>query len=300
MNSRSLILFLTVISVWSCRPKKEIVSVDDILKKPDEVIDAVKKEDIENKIVSLKANVQMNNGKQKISFKANIKIVRDSVIWTNITYYGIAGAKALLSEDSIKIINYKDNNYILEDYEKFRDWLNTDMLTLGNLQKVMLGDFVEVESDIKYRLTYEDDSYLLSNISKRKIEKDWMEKKIEKMEKRIEKTEEKNDDKRLEKLEKKQDRRPKIYEGLAVESFIDPKSHKTSKLVIRDYYNGGSLMATYHNFKAIGEKKIPHEVNLILASNNEIKLKIEYYKVSIDKEVSIPFSIPSKYERTNL
>jgi hypothetical protein len=290
---------LLFVLISSCASTKEVKENTNIFRRPEKVLEEVSHSDLSFKTVQLKASVQMNDNKQKFSFKANIRMKKDSVIWSSLTFLGIAGARTLITSDSIKIVNYKDDNYIVEDYEGLQNWLNTTLLTLPNLQNILLGDFVEVDNDLKYRLKYDGEQYQLSTISSRRIEKDWMEKKIEKLEKRIEKQEEKNAEKRLEKLEKKQERKPK-YEGQVVEILVDPLTFKSTQVFIKDYFYGGSLTANYSDFRNINGQMIPHKVNMIMESSNTVELNIEYSKVSVDREISVPFSIPKKYERARL
>jgi hypothetical protein len=198
------------------------------------------------------------------------------------------------------VVNFKDRNYVREEYDVFQEYLNTDMLHLSNFQHLLLGDWVEMADYNKYRLKMDGGDYLVSTLSERRIEKDWYEKKLERFEKKKEKVEGKDSEKGLERLEKKQEKRPRKYEGLALEIYIDPFDLKTKKLRIIDYYFEGELLAEYSDFKEIHNSLFPHKVNLSVTGKKKMTVEIEYYKISLDEEFSTPFTIPGKYERIRL
>ena len=294
------ILVLLIFGIFSCRTAKELDREATIYRKPEKVIGLTKNNDLLFNTATLKANVTISEGKQKLSFKANIRMEKDSVIWSSLSILGIAGAKTLMTQDSIKVVNYKDRNYINEAYSKLQDYLNSDILSLGNLQKIMLGDWLYISDFEKYRMKYNEKEYVVSTMSERRLEKDWMEKKIDKLEKKYEKKEEKDAEKAQENLEKKQDRNPRKYDGLAIEVLIDPFDLKVKRMFVKDYYFNGELTTEYSDFKMVNNSMFPHTVNITLNGKKKLGVEIEYYKITLDQEISTPFSIPKKYERLRL
>ncbi len=129
------ILLLLVIGTFSCRTAKELDRTATIYRKPEKVIGLTKNNDLKFNTATLKANVTISEGKQKLSFKANIRMHKDSVIWSSLSILGIAGAKTLMTPDSIKVVNYKERNYMNEAYSKLQNYLNSDILSLINLQQ---------------------------------------------------------------------------------------------------------------------------------------------------------------------
>lgn len=284
----------------SCKTARIANRETTISRNADEVIERTSANDVDFSTASLKANITLSNGKQKLSFKASIRMKKDSAIWSSMTLMGIAGAKTLITPDSLKIVNYREKNYMLEPYSRLEEYINSDILTLENLQKLMLGDWLYMASVEKYRLKYNDTNYVVSTISERRLENDWVEKKIEKLERKTERLEERNPEKAQEVLEKKQERKPKKYEGLAIEIMVDPFDMKVRNMLVIDYFFESTLNTTYSNFKLVGDKKVPHKVDITVDGKKYLKVEIEYYKISLDENISIPFSIPSKYERVRL
>ena len=249
---------------------------------------------------SIKANIVISDEKKKLAFKASIRMHKDSLIWSSFSILGIAGARVVITKDSIKVVNFKDRNYVSEEYEMFQEFLNTDMLSLSNFQHLLLGDWIETAEYNKYRLKMAEGDYLVSTLSERRIEKDWYEKKLERLEKKKEKVEEKDSEKGIERLERKQEKRPRKYDGLAIEAYVDPFDLKMKKLRIIDYYFEGELLAEYEDFKEVNESLFPHKVKLSVTGKRKMNVEIEYYKISLDEDISTPFTIPSKYERVRL
>jgi hypothetical protein len=293
-------LFLLASVVVSCRPAKIIKRETALFRKADKLILAVNENDIQYKTLSLKANISVSDGSQKISFKAIIRMEKDKVIWSSLSLLGIAGAKTIVSPDSIKLVNYKDKKYVAEKYETLQDWMNSDLLTFANLQNLLIGNWLRIQEFEKYKMKIDEGDYVVSTLSERRMDKDWLEKKIERFEKKIDRKEEKDSVKAQDIVIKKQEKNPKKYEGLAIEVNVDPYELKTKKLLVKDYFFEGEILTEYSDFKPISEKLFPHLVKINVRASKELMVEIEYYKISLDEEISTPFSIPSKYERVNL
>lgn len=294
-------LFLAVLLFGiSCKSTKIVKRERNILRNSEKVIELINANNIDYRTASLKANVTISDEKQKLSFKANIRMQKDSLIWSSLSLMSIAGAKTFLTEDSIKIINYREKSVINEPYSVLNDFLNSDLLTLSNLQKIMFGDWINVAEFEKYRLKFNDTNYVVSTLSERRIDKDWMEKKIDKLEKKIERQEERNEEKAQETLEKKQERKPRKYEGLAIEIEADPDMLKVKQMKVIDYYLEGELKTNYEQFKEVQGFNVPHKVTIAVKGKRNLNVEIEYYRISLNEEISVPFSIPKKYERTHL
>lgn len=302
MNRRQSIFSLILLGIVliSCRPAKEIKRETTLYRKAEKLISAVNENDIEYKTLSLKANINVSDGSQHISFKAIIRMEKDKVIWSSLSLLGIAGAKTIINPDSIKLVNYKDKKYAAEKYATLQDWLNSDLLTFSNLQNLLVGNWLQIQEFEKYKMKIDEGDYVVSTLSERRMDRDWLEKKIDRFEKKIDRKEEKDSAKAQDIVIKKQEKNPKKYEGLAIEVNVDPYELKTKKLLIKDYFFDGELLTEYGDFKPIGEKLFPHLLKMKLHGNKDLIVEIEYYKISLDEEISTPFSIPDKYERVNL
>lgn len=272
----------------------------NILRSSDKVIGLTFANNVEYKTAVLKANVLISDGNQKLSFKANIRFFRDSIVWSSLSLMGIAGAKTLITSDSFQVINYREKKYISEPIEKLEYLLNSDILSTKNLQKIMIGDWFFVADFDKYRLKFNDTNYVVSTLSERRIEKDWMERKLDRLEKKIDRQEERNEEKAQETLEKKTERKPRKYEGIALETQIDPYILKVSEMRVIDYLFESELTTSYTDFRTVDNYTMPFHVVILIEGQRNLNIEIEYYKISLDEEITVPFSIPEKYERSQL
>ena len=302
MNKRLTPIFIVVLILFafSCKQSKEVLRDVVLLKKPENVIINVENSALDYSALTLKASISVTRDKKKTSFKSSMRIIEDSAIWTSITFIGIAGAKVLMTTDSIKMINYKDKDYISEGFEKVAGVFNSNLINLKNLQSILLGNLIDVEGYQKLHMKIVENQYVISTHSDRKANQDWIGKKLQKMEKKLEKNEEKKTEKSQERIDKKYDRRPDKFDGLEIDIWIDPATSKITSLRVKDHLLKGTLTAKYSDFRETKAGTMPFNTKLEIRGEKSIDLNIVYSKVTVLDEVEIPFSIPKKYERNKL
>jgi hypothetical protein len=94
-------------------------------------------------------NFQYLNGHGKVHFKrkdtdqsANfaLRIKRDSAIWLSGSLLGIEGVRALLTPDSVRVVNRLQKTYFAGDYAYLSQLLNVPV-TYHQMQDILLGDY---------------------------------------------------------------------------------------------------------------------------------------------------------------
>ena len=94
-------------------------------------------------------NFQYLNGKGKIHFKRgtvdqnanfNLRVRRDSAIWLSGSLIGIEGVRALLTADSVRVINRLEKTYFAGDYAYLSQLLNVPV-SYQQMQAILLGDY---------------------------------------------------------------------------------------------------------------------------------------------------------------
>ena len=94
-------------------------------------------------------NFQYLNGRGKVHFKAkgseqsanfNLRIKRDSAIWLSGSLLGIEGVRALLTADSVRVVNRLQKTYFAGDYAYLSQLLNVPV-TYKQMQDILLGDY---------------------------------------------------------------------------------------------------------------------------------------------------------------
>jgi len=293
-------ILVYVFAMLSCKSTKEIIGKRRALKKKDEIILAIEENALKYDALVLKAGISVVTEKRKVSFRSQIRIRRDSAIWSSVTILGIAGAKALITEDTLKMVNYKDRNYISEDNSKLIEIFKTKLLSLNNLQALITGDQFDLGPVQKYHVKMIDDQYVISTLSDRKSDKQWGEKKFQKMEKKVEKNEEKNRPNLQEKMDKKIERRPDKYGGIDASIWVDTALVKVKKLTITDYMFDGTMTAVYSEFRETEVGIFPMNCHITIDAEKKIEFNIVYSKVSLAEEIKMPFSIPKRYEKVEM
>jgi hypothetical protein len=83
--------------------------------------------------------------------------------------------------------------------------------------------------------------------------------------------------------------------------FMNPENFKLNKQVVRDTEKQQEFTVAYPNYSRIEEEHFPQKI-LITAvdSKNRTQINIEYRSVEFDRELTFPFSIPSKYKEIKL
>ncbi|MDJ0365654.1 DUF4292 domain-containing protein [Hymenobacter sp. H14-R3] len=89
------------------------------------------------------------NGRGKVHFKRkdsdmsanfNLRIRRDSAIWLSGSLLGIEGVRALLTPDSVRVVNRLEKTYFAGDYAYLSQLLNVPV-TYHQMQDILLGDY---------------------------------------------------------------------------------------------------------------------------------------------------------------
>lgn len=94
-------------------------------------------------------NFQYLNGRGKVHFKRkdsdmsanfNLRVRRDSAIWLSGSVLGIEGVRALLTPDSVRVVNRLEKTYFAGDYAYLSQLLNVPV-TYRQMQDILLGDY---------------------------------------------------------------------------------------------------------------------------------------------------------------
>jgi hypothetical protein len=76
--------------------------------------------------------------KQHVSFKTSLRSVKDSAMNASISFAAIPVANALITPDSLKLVNRQGNCYLVQTLSYFRENFGIDF-TLTNLEELFLG-----------------------------------------------------------------------------------------------------------------------------------------------------------------
>jgi hypothetical protein len=107
-----------------------------------------------NKLEVQEADFEYFSGKAKINYKddeldlkakANVRIRKDSVIWISFSSVGIQGARCLINQDSITIMNMVKKEYYVFNYDSLTKQFNLDV-DFATIQAATFGNLIKERS----------------------------------------------------------------------------------------------------------------------------------------------------------
>ncbi|WP_343523626.1 DUF4292 domain-containing protein [Pedobacter sp.] len=156
----SIFLFGAVVFVSACKPKKEIViapptkteSKTDNSKA--ETLTLLNSKQLKFNTLSLKAKASLDIGGDANDVTMNFKMKDKETIWVSVTALGGLAevARALITPDSIKIMNRLKNEYLKKPFSYVYNFTNKQV-NFNTLQAVLtgnaMGEFLTPQSDLK-------------------------------------------------------------------------------------------------------------------------------------------------------
>lgn len=232
-----------------------------------------------------KINCQFDNGKTKTSFKASIIAEKDKRITVMLSKLNIPVGRIWLTPDSVKYINYLEDNYFLADYSYVSSILGID-LDFETLHAIIsnnvfsLRDEKRDKDNHEYTTKFDSGFYVLESVKNLKSKKGNQKFNTRKSTRRSQKN---------------------IENAPVIQSiYIDPETYKLRKIRIDDSANARKLNIDFSNFVAVDKQIYPGEIFLHFASpESVVQLRIKLSGFSMGNERDIPFKIPEKYTRIN-
>ncbi len=237
---------------------------------------------------SAKADITLKTGTGNKSFKAHLRVVRDSAAWISITpALGIEVARALLTTDSLFLIDKIHDTYWLGDTTQAQAKFGVKP-TLQLFQDALLGLPIGLDPTEKYRNDREDGMYTLTGKERRKFVRaaediapgDTLPNDRDMREKRLERT--------LRKAER--------HEAMVYKYWIDPDSMRVSRVLISDLAHDQQADVRYMERKIVDGRSIPTLVILSLsAPDQQATGTLRLDRIQLNGPLNLPFRIPEKF-----
>ena len=96
-----------------------------------------------------KIKIDFKDNNTDVNFKTSIKLERDSLLNAIVTKAGFPIANALISLDSVKILNIPEKCFVKNSWDSFRDLLNIE-IDYFNLENILMGRPLTDEFNQKY------------------------------------------------------------------------------------------------------------------------------------------------------
>ncbi len=261
-------IFLIGIVLFSCKAQeKDNVKIKIKHRSSKFLVKKLKENEFKFNTISAKAAIAViDSSNKKTSFKAHLRIKKDSVIWMSITpALGIEMARVIITQDSVKLINRLKKEYFIGDFAYINKLFGAD-LDYQMLEALLIGNSLDFEGNEKIhsRVDRKKELYFLSTEKKRKVKKE---------------------------LQKDKEKIRKESQAL----WLDPISFKIKELLISSPETKRSLSGSYSDYKEVEMQLVPDKMHFELKSQATTTIEVDYSKFSIGKSLSFPFKISSKY-----
>ena len=259
-----ILIFILIICGIACNPIRHAYKEPIKEKGADYLFEQLKKHELKFTWFSTKFSADVYYDKKKNSLSGNLRIKKDSAIWVSITpILGIEVARVLITTDSVKILDRTQNTCFLGNFKYIYSLLKTEF-DFDMLQSFIIGnDFTYYEND-KFKASIENKQYKLSTVGRGKLKK----------------FVHGNENMKI----------------LLQDIWLEPDSFKITKSLIKELKENRKLEVKYADFKNVDGQVFPFTEKFeINADKKEMKINIDFERVSINKVLEMPFNIPSKY-----
>lgn len=281
MRVCNLLPVLPVLFFVSCRTVKQTVIRKDIpVITENRLLKNVRNNDPDYVTVfSKRMDVSLTDEKGNHNFRASLKIRRDSFIQVSVTApLGFEFARILMTNDSIRFVDFYHKKYFLSDYHYFYDKYDLH-IDYNSIQNILTNTFLHfgfyegTAKNGKYKLDRTEDGYELSTIEERALSR------------------------KIKKLYKKR-RKNKDFTLVLQKILIDPEIYRPLSVSVEDVEENTGISVNYSAFKDFSNRKFPERIVFDLFSGAErISLALKFQKIEFDVPVDIKLKIPSKYKR---
>jgi hypothetical protein len=219
------------------------------------------------KWINAKIAVNANIDNETNAFNVTLRMCRDSAIWVSVSpLLGIEAARVLLTPDSVKFLDRLHHEYKISTYKLINDLLHAGNLDFDIIQGILTGSLFAYKKNRFNSVYLEDQTYILSTLSKRKLRRA---------------------------LEEKDPSKPVIQDF-----YVDGNTYRIYQLNIEDERIKKSLRTDYSSFQPTNAGVFPMRSTTEIKAEKNIKLDIEYTKINVGDTLDFPFSVPKNYKQS--
>ena len=290
-----LIVMSSVLLAVSCSNERRLAKGKPLKKRaPSFLVNHNVKDDFQFEWLSMKISANVKSEGKNDSFKANIRIRKDSVIWVSISpALGVEMVRVLITPDSIKYVSKVPNNkhYYLGDFSAMTNITMMD-LDFSMIQDILMGNGVMMDKgEDKFVSLIDKQSYCLISKFNRHL-------------RRILGFDEKTvlpsstfTVNGLSKEYQKALRRGSVDDLMVKQFWLDKKHFRVQRALYNDLYNMRDIEIIYNEFED-HEGQLYPEHGLLKVSTPETwtELGFNVIRVRTSKTLDFPFTIPEDYE----
>ena len=264
-----LVLAITLPLFAGCKGKQDVTQKRGVqnIRNTETLIAKMRENEFSPDWLSLKLAVAFETPDASDSFKMYVRMKKDSVIWVSTTYYAVEVARLMITKDSVRFMDRKDDRYYEGEVGFLSDSFNLDF-NFYSLQALLLGNSIGIDDSTKIRSYSKNNQYQLSSVKKRQL--------------------------------RKAEERGMKDEEVAYSNWLNPATFKVERVSVFDLRTSRSMEINYSNFDELEGQLFPQKLDLMLAKSGEsTSVTIDYQKVNNEGPYKLSFRIPEKYERIN-
>jgi len=163
-----LCILIFCVAIVSCKSKQKMVSSDannsgtELDAKANANFKKILTQQTDFKTLSTKAATQLSIKGKSFDVTMNIRIKKGEGIWVSVTYFaGIEVARALITPDSIKVMDKINNEYLKKPFSFVQKYSN-EKIDYATLEAILLGNCIPFTLNNKRELSVEKEGLVIS------------------------------------------------------------------------------------------------------------------------------------------
>lgn len=264
-----ILLIFSILSLifvgTSCSSKKAVTKTSLQEFTASRLINEVEKNEFDFDSFQAKVNVNIENNGKKLNAKGQLRMKKDSIIWTSISMpMGMEVVRVKVTPDSVFFINRTEKTYLCESISVFND-ISPMITSIRFLQSILVGNDINLRESNNYKVEIDNGQYnlLISKELKKSIkhnEEDW--------------------------------------KVMMKDIWIDPDLFKITKYYIKEYNdNKRKIELQYDDFVNVNDKYVPTKITILINGDYNLKAKISYSNIVVGDNIKFSFNVPKKFDR---
>ncbi len=261
-------LALLLVTLSSCRSNKQVLRRSIQEYGFDYLYDQLKTNQLTFNTLNAKFSLEFEQNRKVTNLKGQLRIQNDSLIWMSFSpALGIEAARVLLSNDSVMFINRLNKSYFTGEYALIDSLLHTT-IDYDLLQSMLVGNDLTQYDVNKYKSSVDGELYRMTIRERRKIKRFIKSGEI---------------DTRV----------------LVQQIWLDPDNFRIRRIDIKEKgeENVNNLQVFYDDYIDIDGQLFPSSIHININSQKTIHIQVDFSRTELNKDLSFPFSIPSKYDK---
>lgn len=285
------VVLLALVFLNGCKVRRAVEKSPLIPLSENALLDLVAQKSFTYETLSGKLAVTARTPAQNGSFKVNLRMGKDSVIWLSLTpALGIEAMRIMIEPDSLMFINKMKNLYFAGSYNAI-DSLVLYSTRFEFMENLLVGNPVEIDPSEKYTSLVDDLYYVLQTKVKRKLKKA-----VD-----VQLKPNKSDsiygdiikDKKYQKAKEKLDEEDLIVKRY----YIRASDFRVARVNIDDLYYKRFVQITYGDFQEFEGMIIPLAIDIdVNTPGDNSHIEMRYSRIKLNEPQSYPFKIPSDYK----